>query len=49
MILSKQEKFIKLIAHIVLITMCVMAVIPFWLLLSASFLHAESNRTLSVR
>ena len=41
MILSRQEKFIKLIAHIVLIAMCVMAVIPFLLLLSASFSDSD--------
>lgn len=37
MILSRQEKIIRFIAHAVLITMCIMAIIPFWLLLSASF------------
>lgn len=37
MILSRQEKMIKIIAHGVLVCMCIMAIIPFWLLLSASF------------
>ena len=35
-ILTTQEKTIRILAHIILITMCVLAVIPFWLLISAS-------------
>ena len=35
-ILTTQEKVICKIAHIVLIIMCILAVIPFWLLISAS-------------
>lgn len=37
MIVSKQERVIRTISHIVLGLMCVCAVIPFWLLLAASF------------
>lgn len=37
MIVSKQERVIQIISHIVLGLMCVCAVIPFWLLLAASF------------
>ena len=35
-ILTGQEKAIRAIAHIVLIIMCILAIIPFWLLISAS-------------
>lgn len=35
-ILSNQEKVIRRIAHVALTIMCILAVIPFWLLISAS-------------
>ena len=41
MILSRQEKVIKVIAHIVLSAMCIAAIIPFWLLIAASFSDSD--------
>ena len=35
-ILTTQEKVIRICAHMILAFMCVLAVIPFWLLISAS-------------
>ena len=40
-ILTSQEKAIRIISHFILALMCVLAVIPFWLLLSASL--SDSN------
>lgn len=36
-VLSKEEKIYQIIAHVVLIIGCILAVLPFWLLISASF------------
>ena len=36
-ILSKQEKMMQLLAHIVLSIMVILVIIPFWLLIAASF------------
>lgn len=41
MILSRQEKVLRALSHIVLTMMCICAIIPFWLLLAASF--SDSN------
>ena len=40
-ILSKQEKRMQLLAHIVMIFLSVLALVPFWLLIAASF--SDSN------
>lgn len=36
-ILSKQEKLMQLFAHLILIVFSVCIIIPFWLLIAASF------------
>ena len=40
-ILSKQEKAMQVIAHIVLIGMSLLAIVPFWLLVAASFSDSD--------
>lgn len=40
-ILSRQEKVMQVVAHLVMIIMCALVVIPFWLLVAGSF--TESN------
>ena len=38
---SKQEKAMQLFSHLIMIILCVSALIPFWLLVAASF--SDSN------
>ena len=41
-ILTTQEKVIRICAHMILAFMCVLAVIPFWLLISASLSEPQT-------
>ena len=41
-VLSRQEKIVKGIAHIVMIVLCILAVIPFWVMVSSSFTENDT-------